>query len=85
MTGNSRDIPVRYEGRRYRLIAEGQKAALFGKSGPAYRLDVTEYPQNRIPTMTLDGEPFSVSRTARPCSCSGAPWSTSFRDLADAL
>lgn len=77
------DLPVKMGGKSYRLITDGDTAGLFGRAGLEQRLVVVDDKNGRgIPTVTNEaGDPVSLSRTSRPCSCKGAPWKTSLSDL----
>lgn len=81
------DLPVKVDGKLYRFIANGTKAALFGKDGVHQKLTVTEAAKDRrIPKVAnLDGEPVTMARSARPCSCKGAPWNVRYTKLAEDL
>lgn len=81
-------MPVRHQGKTYRFIASGSKAALFGKGGTLdLSLNVTETAVgNRLPKVeTLEGDSISFARGSRPCSCKGAPWNTPFATLESQL
>lgn len=77
------DAPVKVAGKLYRFISNGEQAGLFAKDEPVQKLTVTEQGRGRmLPAVTTeDGEALKLARAARPCSCKGAPWSTSYRDL----
>lgn len=82
------DLPVKYNGKLYRFISDGTKAGLFGKGGVLEVALTVDKPSqgNLMPAVTtVDGKPVRLSRSSRPCSCKGAPWSTRYSDLAASL
>lgn len=81
------DSAVKYQAKTYRLITSGDKAGLFDKTGLAHRLTVTDQTKSGgLPQMTLaSGDDVKLFRTGKPCSCKGAPWSTSSATLREQL
>lgn len=82
------DLPVRHNGKLYRFIASGDKAALFDKGGSiALPLTVTEMAAGRRIPKVVDaqGAVVTLARGSRPCSCKGAPWNSSFTSLEEQL
>lgn len=80
------DIPVRVSGSLYRLITNGDKAALFDKNGKARTLTVSGSDRRGAPELVTDtGDSVKFTRATRPCSCKGFPWKGSYKSLADQL
>lgn len=78
------DMAVRRDGRTLRLVTNGERAALFGKGGTVERLVVTSpaTAPMRMPELADEnGAAVKLARGSKPCSCTGAPWSTSVTDL----
>ena len=74
---NSYDLPVRVGGKVYRFVSNGTKGALFSKNAPPVPLTViADSEPRKMPQVTgEDGAEVLLGKSARPCSCKGAPWS----------
>lgn len=82
------DVAVTRDGKRYRLVTNGERAGLFGKTGLIETLSVAmpaTAPQRMPELETTDGAHVSLARTSKPCSCTGYPWNASARDLREAI
>lgn len=81
------DVAVTRDGKRYRLVTNGDRAGLFGKSGLAETLTVAmpATAPSRMPELESDGVRVSLARSSKPCSCTGYPWNASARDLREAI
>lgn len=82
------DLAVNRDGKRYRLVTNGDRAGLFGKTGLIETLTVSveaTAPQRMPEVETADGVHVSLARTSKPCSCTGYPWNASARDLREAI
>lgn len=81
------DIPVKHDGKAYRMIISGDSVGLFDKNGLAKKLQVSgDFNGRRIPeVVTESGDPVKLTKTSRPCSCKGAPWKTGITKLLEQL
>lgn len=77
------DIAVRRGGKTFRLVTKGESAGLFDRSGlvEVLTVDVPATAPMRMPSLSSAGEPLSLAKASKPCSCTGAPWNQSAADL----
>lgn len=72
------DLPVKLNGKLYRLITKDGHGALFNRGGVAKKLTVSG--GDVFPAMSFAdeaGDHLKLTRTGRPCSCTGGIWKQS--------
>lgn len=72
------DLPVKLNGKLYRLITKDGHGALFNRGGVAKKLTVSG--GDVFPAMSFAdeaGDHLKLTRTGKPCSCKGKPWTQS--------